>query len=155
MNECPLPTAQQTVHVPAKFAEETEATKGDAFKMWIFRSKGRGLVSERREERKESEGRTRAAEKLRGKERGGGPRIGDELGQDKKRSGNKAGICPHPAGAGRTRAPRSPGPTASSASPAQMAVKMGSWQRGARRPYPWHFSGVLTEKSQEGLENLF
>lgn len=74
MNERPLPAAQRTAHVPAKSAEETEATTGDEFKMWIFPSKRRGSGSERREERKESEGRTRAAEKLRGKERGGGPR---------------------------------------------------------------------------------
>lgn len=76
MNECPLPAAQRTARVPAKSAEETEATKGEEFKMWILPSKRRGAGSERREERKESEGRTRAAEELRGKERGGGPRNG-------------------------------------------------------------------------------
>ena len=61
----------------------------------------------------------------------------DELGQDKKRSGNKAGVCPHPAGAGRTRAtPHHLSPQRARAPQPEVRSGWGCGQRGARRPYP-------------------
>ena len=140
MDGCSLPSAQHTMPVPTKSAEETEAKDGVHPRYRSSWAEAEGWGPNPEKKGREMKGRQEQLKRSRVRRRASG--TGDELGREKKRSGNKAGVCPRPAGAGRTRAtPHHLSLQPARAPQPKVPSGWGCGQRGARRPYPCIFPG--------------